>query len=219
MADKKLSDVDTELSQVSKRGQEIISIVKQLVSQVSKGKDEVEPLLAAGKIREIEQIFPLAKRDYLAILKAYPTALEAQARLALVSLKMGNLAEGLAIARQLVDENKDFRFKDISGRPTSALTVLGDAYRLNGDLHQAKRAYQGAIELQPNDSYSAGKLAQILLNENNVNEASALVDRFLDDTELESFKTTIRLLNKDVNRLPAIKGVIENRSVIFRDVA
>ncbi|HYX72412.1 MAG TPA: tetratricopeptide repeat protein [Nitrososphaera sp.] len=213
MTEQNFPDPTMELSQAAERGKEIVAIVERLVSQVSENKNEVDSLLAAGKIREIEQRFILAKQIYLTINRLDPKALEALARLALVYLKMGNPIEGLAVAKRLVEQDKDFRFADISGRPVSAMTVLGDAYRQASDLEQAKTAYQSAIEIQPNDAHSAAKLAEILLGEHNVSKAAELVDRFIDGSELDSYKATIQLLQNDANRLPAIKGVIENRSL------
>src|SRR4051794_324036 len=104
MVEHNFPDVKMELSQAAERGEEIAAIVERLVSQVSENKSDVDSLLAAGKIREIEQLFLLAKRIYLTILRLDSTNLEAIARLALVHLKMGNPTEGLAVAKRLIEQ-------------------------------------------------------------------------------------------------------------------
>jgi len=196
---------------VAARGKQIIAALNDLVATVENaGADEAKRLLAAGKIQEIAQLFDSARDLYETILAKYPKTTEARARLALALLKGRNPVRALAVARQAVETDAKFVFKDITGRPRSAQTVLGDTYLANNDDTLAKEAYSAAVSLQPSDSYAAYRLAQGHLQDGEIDQAVKLSDKFLDGGEQAAFRSTINLLVNDPHRLPALGGVVRD---------
>lgn len=193
------------------RGRQIMEIIDTLVATVAdEGAAVSDRHMACGKIHEIEQVYAQARARYEEVLATNPAHLEARIRLALIHLKTGQRARGLAIAHQAAADDPRYTFRDISGRPRSVQTVLADALRDNGDLDRAKAAYAAAVEIVPDDRYAATQLAQILIEENDVERAAELTGQFLEDKELGAFRATLNLLSNDPHRLPAIAGVVTN---------
>lgn len=203
-------DKSSQQKDASEKGLEILGIVKKLIHEAD-GKDEVAALIAAGKIREIAQTFQLAASCYTEALRLDSKNGEARARLALAFLKGRAFAKGLAVALDLVEQQPKFTFHDISGRPISAMTVLGDAYRDNGNLPEAKRAYTKALELVPKDIHASTYLAQIHADEGDLDHATSLAAIAAGEGGGDQFQATVRLLASDANRLPAIRGLIVDR--------
>ncbi|WP_034161448.1 tetratricopeptide repeat protein [Sphingomonas sp. ERG5] len=196
------------------RGRQIVDIVTSLVATVERGGAGAAPLVAAGKIHEVGREFATA----LAAYEAAGDAAEAVVRIAIVQLKIGEPVKALAIIKAFVGKNPDFRFKDISGRPLSGLTVLGDAYRANGDLTAAQQAYAQALKLEPRDGQSAGQLARMHISNNEAAAAIELSSRFLDRDEMAALESTTRLLANDPNRLPALGGLVNSFAAKISDV-
>lgn len=196
------------------RGRQIVEIVSSLIKEVESGGGSDCALVAAGKIHEVGREFALSLKAY----SASEGNSEAIVRTAIVYLKIGDPGRALATIKAFTDKEPEFRFADISGRPLSARTILGDAYRANGDLAAAREAYTAALELVPEDSHSAAQLARMHLADNSVDEAVKLSERFFEDDEMSALHATTRLLANDPNRLPALVGVVNDVTRKFSDV-
>lgn len=219
MRDETAFGLEEELKLAAARGKRIEKTVKKLVGQTSESKNEAHAVLAAGKIWEIAQAFSAARRDYLKALEIDSELLEAKARLALVELKMGRREEGLEHAKGLTREHGAFGFDNISGNPISSMTVLGDALRINGDGDGAIQAYRAALEVSDKDGYSAMRLVELLVDGNLTREAAKVAEKYAELPELASLSATIRLLDNDPNRVPAIRGVVMFQARISNDMA
>lgn len=196
---------------VAERGKQIVAALNGLITTVEEaGADEAKRLLAAGKIQEIAQLFDAARDTYETILAKNPRATEARVRLALALLKSRDPVRGLAMAKQAAEADAKFLFNDITGRPRSVQTVLGDAYRAQHDTVRAREAYEAAVKLQPKDSYAAYRLAQDHVQNGEIEQAVKLSDQFLDGGEQAAFRSTINLLVNDPHRLPALGGVVRD---------
>lgn len=196
------------------RGKQILEIVQSLLAQIEKPASDNDRLIAAGKIHEIGREFGTALRAYADAAGAH----EAVVRTAIVHLKIAEPVRALQVIRPFVDKDPGYRFKDISGRPLSGLTILGDALRANGDIDAAQQAYAEALKLVPEDTHSAGQLARIYIAHDEFEKAVSLGNRFLDDDETAALQSTTRLLANDPNRLPALAGLVHNFSAKLSDV-
>jgi tetratricopeptide (TPR) repeat protein len=194
--------------EAAQRGREILDTVKRLIQETD-DQDGPASLIAAGKIREVAQTYQLAVECYIEALRADPKNGEAKARLAIAYLKSGAVAKGLAVIADLAEQQPKLKFHDISGRPASVQTVLGDAHRDDGNLPEAKRAYTAALELQPNDVRSAVFLAQIYADEGNLEQAAELEARTASGG-LEQFGATVRLMSTDPTLLPSMDVIARN---------
>ncbi|MBX7554404.1 hypothetical protein K1Y78_42335 [Streptomyces sp. tea 10] len=144
--------------------QELIAAEKRLLAVLTGDHSPAETAVACGKIHDIAGDHQVAEGFYREALRHSPESLEALARLVIVTLTRGDLAEGLALARQLEEANADFVFETITGKPVTTMTVLGDALRLNGELSRAKSAYETSVRLtQGKDRHSLAHLADALL--------------------------------------------------------
>jgi len=199
----------SRLDETVAKGHEIVKIV-QALTQEALGNSEDAALVACGKIREIAQPYRLAEACYRDALRVNPGNLEALARLAIAYMKNGNVGRALSIAAELTDRKPRFVFKDISGQPVSAMTVLGDAYRSADDLHRAKGAYEAALKLEPADAHSAIFLAQILADDGQLDKAAEIATSAGGHVAIQ-LQATLRLLGKDPNGLPAIVGIVSDR--------
>ncbi|GGY26828.1 tetratricopeptide repeat protein [Paludibacterium paludis] len=201
----------TAIEEAVIRGKEILQTVESLINE-AQGKSEDAALVAAGKIREIAQTYRLAQVCYRDAARKNPGNLEARARLAIAFLKDRNVTKGLTIAMELADRQPDFAFKDISGHPVSIMTLLGDAYRAAGDTTQARRAYESALKQQPGDTRAAVFLAQVLAEDGLLDEAADVAANSANGHDAAPFQATLRLLANDPNRMPAIAGILANRT-------
>ena len=196
---------DTELSK------KIVSTVTTLSEALQGSSKRSDKLIARGKIREIAQQFQQAAISYQEALREDAKSLEALSRLCLVSLKMGELHEGLILARSLIDRAPDYTFETITGARISSMAVLGDALRLQGETSSAAEAYKKSVDItHGEDVYSAVRFAAIKLDEGDMNAAMSTIEAVSGAGELSGILSTIQLLDNDPGRLPAITGVVSS---------
>jgi tetratricopeptide (TPR) repeat protein len=141
---------------------------------------------------------------YERVIRADPNFHEASARLAVNLIRSGRKAEALRVATDLVSRVPDFRFKTINGTlDISAMTILGDALRVNGDVDGAIEAYLQALQLEPDDLHSAARLVELYLIQGQPERALALEPK-LDDTFNGDLKAILRLVGNQRSLLPAV---------------
>ena len=191
-----------------RHGKQIIESVERLMVEAQKSGSEAAQLIAAGKIHEVRQAFQTARSLYEHALHADPEAFEASVRLAILLQKNGESRRSLAAAKALAARNADFSFSDISGRPRSLQTVLGDAYRDCGESEAAAGSYRRALKLQPADTHAASQLAVFLIDNGQVDAALDLAGKAMDKGGFEALNATAALLANNPNRLPAIQGIV-----------
>lgn len=201
---------DYYISEAVQGGKQILTTVERLINELNKSGSEAEQLLAAGKIHEIRQAFHLARSIYQLAVQADPNIFEASVRLAILHLKEGESHRGLMLTKALEKKNTDFVFADISGRPRSLQTVLGDAYRDCGELDLASEAYRKALQLQPKDTHAMIQLAFCLVEQGEMQAALDLASTSMDRGNFKALISTAELLINDPNRLPAIGGIVSD---------
>jgi tetratricopeptide (TPR) repeat protein len=164
-------------------------------------------LLAAGKIWELGNQPRRATELYERAVRLNREDFEAMARLALVEVKTGRAQDGLRTASELASNAPEFRFRTLTGSLTiTAMTVLGDALRATGSRDAAIEAYQSALRLEPDDQYSAGRLAELFLDQGRTDEAVTL-EPMVNATYSPGLKAALRLAGNEVEFLPALTRV------------
>ncbi|HSC79326.1 MAG TPA: tetratricopeptide repeat protein [Chitinolyticbacter sp.] len=192
---KDVPDISSDLQLAAAKGREIIQALERLVGEVEQAQSDAARLVAAGKIREVAQTFQLAQKHYHAALQRDPGSLEAKARLAILYTKQRRRPTALKTALEVAQQNAKFKFSDITGRPRSVQTVLGDTHRENGNAEDAKTAYAAALKLQSGDDYAAFRLAQLYLGSGDVAAAQSLAKKMGDHSEFAELNAALRLVN------------------------
>lgn len=127
-----------------------------------------------------------------------------------MTLTREDLAEGLALARQLEESDADFAFETITGKPVTAMTVLGDALRLNGELSRAKSVYEKSVRLtQGKDRHSLAHLADGLLREGQTEEAITVLQQYTSADEMGRLNACASLLRSDPNSLTSFRSALD----------
>jgi tetratricopeptide (TPR) repeat protein len=167
----------------------------------------------AGKLWEFLSMPGRSIEFYERALQLDPNFHEATARLAICLIKTGRLKEGLRVASDLARQDPEFRFKTINGTlNVTSMTVLGDALRVNNEIDDAIRAYEQALQLEPEDLHSVARLAELHLIQGQVDRAAALEPR-VDTTFNSELKATLRLVGNDRAVLPAVTGLRLNAAI------
>jgi tetratricopeptide (TPR) repeat protein len=198
---------DNGFASVERQANSIIRVANEYLSAASDDPDSASGLLAAGKIWELAHVLPAARDYYQRALKADSGLLEAQARLALSQIKSGDPESGLRTALALAEQDSSYRFQTLTGSLTiTVMTVLGDAFRTTGALDSATEAYSKALELAPEDTYAATRLAELHLQRGDLDAAFELGSK-IDGAYVPHLEATLRLSRNDPRVLPAVTGV------------
>jgi tetratricopeptide (TPR) repeat protein len=180
------------------------------------GKDRPAALVAAGKVFEMANYYASSEASYAEAHNANPANHEAHARLAIARLKLGLNLDALKTIGELIDKAPQFKFRTLDEKPTSVLTVLGDALAASGNLAGAATAYKQAIELVPEDGYAVGRRAELLLQLGDLSAAQLIADRIPDHDLFSIVRSTLRLTKNDPAILPAILGIRQGIQLMSR---
>lgn len=161
--------------------------------------------LARGKMFELVGYFDEASASYAQGIAYDSSSDEASARLALTQLKAGHFQEGLATATKLAARKPDFQIQALATNETvSAITILADALVLNHRLKDAVIAYEKARKFNPEDSYAAGRLAEIHIVHGEPEKALALAKDFADNPRFKDLTGVLGLGKTSASLLPHI---------------
>ncbi|UXY14939.1 tetratricopeptide repeat protein [Chitiniphilus purpureus] len=210
---KDVPDISSDLQLAAAKGREIIAALQRLVGEVEQAQSDAARLVAAGKIREVAQTFQLAQKHYQAALQHDPGSLEAKARLAILYTKQRRRPTALKTALEVAQQNAKFKFSDITGRPRSVQTVLGDAHRESGNAEDAKTAYAAALKLQSGDDYAAFRLAQLHLGSGDIAAAQNLAKKMGEHPEFAELHAALRLVKAGSG--PGLRGTIADLASKF----
>lgn len=199
----------TDLEFAATRGKAIVEAASNLVNQAG-GGDGAQSYLAAGKIHEMERVYGLAREFYEAASQDEKLRSEAMLRVALIHQKSGNGAHAMELALKVADQDPNFVFEDLTGRSRSVQTVLGDLYAASGQIDEAQTSYRQALKLVSDDERAGIQLADILIEQGDLDGASEIANTSLSGTAADAFAATADLLRNDPNRLPALQGVISD---------
>ncbi len=193
------------------RGKVIVKKVSSLIEEASI-REGSSAFLAAGKIQEIEQNFPVAVRWYERALGVNPDCNEASARIAFVLLKQDKNVKALNIATELTSKAPTFIFKSLMlNHPMSSYTVLGNALIANGHEDGARAAFHRALTIEPGDTFSSGNLGALLLKEGRIEEAASILNNVDPGCGVFApIAAAARLAVNDPGTLPAVKGMISS---------
>lgn len=133
-------------------------------ARAASGENSAVGALARGRIFQLAGYLPQALESYAAAIGQDAQLDEASARLVIVEIMMGRFDSALAHATKLATRNPGFEFKEGSSNQTvSAMTLFGDALAAEGRTKEAIEAYMAARSRHPNDTFAAGRLAQLYL--------------------------------------------------------
>jgi predicted Zn-dependent protease len=200
-------ELTSPVAVATNRGKTITKTIQELLKVVEKQPGTPSAMLAAGKLSEIEGDLPTAITWYERARHADDRLFEAQARLALAQLKCGTNAAALQIAVSLAKSAPAFTFPSLMMKtPLSAMTVLGDALYHNQQFEGAQVAFRKALDLQPKDTYSAGRYGELLLRAGRLDEAVVALEKV--DRTCGTFAPLLesaRLAANDPELLPVVR--------------
>lgn len=199
--------VQHNVETILERAQVVINAIAEQVEIVKKKPSHADGLVASGKIYEFSNELSVAISFYQQALGKAHQNPEAWARLALAKLKFGLLKEGLNDAIQLSNYEPGFRFLTLCKTPTSSMTVLGEALRLNDFTDKAMEAYHKAAEIEPKDLYAHGRRAELLLAAGHLEEAVELLDYIPKTGRFDNLISALKLSKNDPKLLPAISAI------------
>ncbi len=136
------TDDHLDVGAAADRARKLITSVEAYVQQMeSPTASAASRFLAAGKVYELDSHYVGAVAFYKRALLVDPECSEALARLAQTLVKASSPAEALQHATALVAVNPAFRYESLTtNRPSSAMTVLGEALRASGYHKEAAEA-------------------------------------------------------------------------------
>lgn len=181
--------------------------------------------LARGHVFELVGYFPQAIECYKAALAIDPELEEAAARLSISQLKAGQFKNSLASAMSLAARNPEFQIRALAtNEQVSAMTILGDALVTNDRLNDAIEAYQAARRIAAGaggageDSYAAGRLAQIYLALGEPQKALELAPAYADNPRFHDLSSVMTLGRTSGALLPGIERASLASIVMAADV-
>jgi len=204
---------EQELAAINGQLKGIVAAAESAGQGALAGRDGAQGLFEAGRVWEFTIMPGRAIDLYSRALALDPEHDDSRARLAINLLRAGRLEEGLRLAAALAAEKPDFRFHTIKGELTvTAMTLLGDALRVNNQLDEAMRAYEEALAFEPDDSHSAARLAELYLITGRAGRAAALEPQ-IDEVFNPELKAILRLAGNEPELLPAVTNIRLNAAV------
>jgi len=135
--------------------------------------------LARGKVFSLAAEYDQAAASFAEALALDENLTEAAARLPLAQLKAGQNDKALYNAMTLAARQPKFMVQELStNEKVSAMTILGETLLANGRIQDAAEAYRNARQISSEDSYAAGRLAQLHLAEGKAGDALKLSENF-----------------------------------------
>jgi tetratricopeptide (TPR) repeat protein len=188
------------------RPEEAVRAVDRLLSRLDKPQEQSRAYLVLGdallKLGQTSEAF----NAYQNALAADAGNQEAQYRAADMLLKSGNPTQALMIADVLVVS----RPKD-----EKVLSLRGAALAAAGNVAEAKATFERALQIEPQSSESAIALAELLLMQNNVGEARALLTSSANRRNAVAWLALGRLEEQEGN--PAAAEAAYRAAVTLRD--
>jgi tetratricopeptide (TPR) repeat protein len=176
-----------------------------------------EGALARGKVFSIATEYGEAAASYSEALAIDPNLAEAAFRLPLALLRAGQNERALSQAMSLAASHRDLVVPELmTDEKVSSMTILGETLLAHNRIDQAKDAYTAARKIAPEDSYAAGRLAQLSLATGGASEAIALAPHFAANPRacFRSLNTVLPLGNTAASLLPRLtaQSLIANLS-------
>jgi len=168
-------------------------------------KPTSEGALARGKIFEITGDKEKAIYEYIDASKDI-SSLEPLSRLTIAQLQAGHYKSALSNAIKL--SAKDDKYSVISlalAEKYSSMTLLADALLLNNRPDEAVKAYSKALTINPDDTFSAGRLAHLYLAQGQPAKAVALAPLVAKNPRFCDLASMLSLTKGDPSMLPKIE--------------
>lgn len=197
----------TNVEEVFIRGNAVLDSIKQFLEKVKADPDSPEGYMCCGKVNEVSGDLFVAIAWYERALGANPDLHEARCRLGVAQIKNGHLKDAMCTAIEVTSMAPDFVFTAlVRGRPISAMSLLGDAFRESDFNNEAMDAYKRALDYVPEDIYAAGQYGTLLFQNGQLDEAMEMFKKV--DPENGIFgpvSAGARLAERDPGLLPAIR--------------
>jgi tetratricopeptide (TPR) repeat protein len=142
-------------------------------------------------------------------------SLDALGCLAIAQIRARRYPEALDTATKLVSLNKSFELKTLIPDETiSSLAILGDTLILNDKPESAIQAYRAALDLNAQDNYATGRLAQVYLTTSKFSEAADLAVKTGNNPRFRDTRAISRISISSPNVVPglsisSIKSILE----------
>lgn len=173
----------------------VYSVFEKNIDKYKSASTEQEKAILLGKFFEAGGMQEQAYKAYNLAIGSELDA-EAKARLALTSLKSGNIELGSKYAIGALDANPELTFETLAGYKSSVKTVAGDVKKLKGDFSSALEDYSEALNLVPEDPHAAGGAATCLVNLGRFEDAVNLKEKLTHPT-YRGLKATLELYQND----------------------
>lgn len=190
----------------------LIKAVKRLTAELTSGNSTPADIhYASGQLFELENEMPKAEAAYRAAFAHDPNLLATAARLAVVLMNQAKVQEAIVVASGAVARDPDHVIRSlVRQRPLALCSVLGDAYRLAGDLEAASTMYRRAASVEKGGSYGALQAVLIYAAKGDTRSAADMIGKVSSD-DLGRLGAIPRLLAEDKPGLPFVREV--SRSV------
>jgi tetratricopeptide (TPR) repeat protein len=185
--------------------QRVLQTVEESKKHLS--ENTAQGALARGKVFSLAAEYEQAAASFAEALSMDNNLTEAAARLPLAQLKAGQNAKALNNAMSLAARQPKFMVQELStNEKVSAMTILGESLLANGRIQDATEAYKNALQISSEDSYAAGRLAQLHMVEGRGAEALKLAGNFTSNprASFQSLNKVMPLGNTSVSLLPRI---------------
>jgi tetratricopeptide (TPR) repeat protein len=164
--------------------------------------------LAAGKLYEIANELPSAEIAYRRAVSEDSNLHEAAARLVVVLIKQGQFQEAIEIGNDLFRKAPTAVFKSLVYEgPLSLCTILGDAYRISGNLTVASGFYREAAKLEQGTPYAVSQAVLTMAWSGDAKGIAQLAEEYPRANVSERIAAIMRLSRETDERLAIVTHV------------
>jgi tetratricopeptide (TPR) repeat protein len=168
-------------------------------------EDSAKGALARGKVFELTKHHESAVASYREAIDKDPGSREALARLVVAQLQAGQHEAALNTAVKHAAVGDQFIIESLCEREQySPMTILAEALLLNDRSESAVDAYEKALQINPKDSFSAGRLAYLYLIKDDVQNALGVEAAMKDSPRYRNLRSLLKLARNNPSTLPSI---------------
>lgn len=158
---------------------------------------------------ELENLLPQAEAAYRSALAADEKLLVAAARLAVVLMNQRRDADAIEVASRALVHDPGYVFPSlVRERPLSLWSVLGDAYRLSGNLTAASALYRQAARVEPGGSFGSRHAATAMLGVGDLDGATEL-----EGSDAKGILGLLRVAQSRDEDLPAVREIAQEQFI------
>ncbi|WP_420412399.1 hypothetical protein [Roseibium sp.] len=193
---------------LSREAEIVTGNVNAALAQINEdlGKEGAVGALARGKIFELTKHSEWAARSYELAYSLDSTNLEPLARLIVALIHCGKFQDALNHSYQLTAKDPAFAVVSLcQGELYSSHTLLAESLLLNDMIDEARASFNEALKINPEDSLSAGRMAQISLSDGEIESAIELAAKTGDSPRFKQLRAMATLASRNSSTVPFLK--------------